>query len=151
MVEDDFVLWESNPIMRYLAEGQGGALIPADRRVRAKMEQWFAWQQNEFSPAATYAFLALGRPTPGYDDPQQIARSIERWTAKVAILEGQLAGGLPFLVGDMFTLADIAVGLALHRWQVTPFDKPALPLVNAYYERLKARPAGAPYLGPKTP
>ncbi|MDR3474005.1 MAG: glutathione S-transferase family protein [Devosia sp.] len=152
LVDGDFVLWESHPIMGYLAEGQSDTpLIPAHRRARATMAQWLAWQQTELSPAWGYAFLALGRPTPGYDDPQQIARSIQRWSAKVAILEAQLADGRPFVNGDDFTLADIALGLAMHRWQATPFDKPPLPSADAYYARLKTRPAAAPYLTAGTP
>ena len=152
LIEGDFVLWESHPIMRYLAEGAGSVrLIPHDRRARAHMEQWLAWQQTEVGPSWSYAFLALGRPTPGYDDPAQIARSIDRWGKRMAILERHLADGRPYVNGDTFTLADIALGLAVHRWESTPFDKPAMPFVDAYGARLKERPAAMAYLGPKTP
>jgi glutathione S-transferase len=152
MVEDGFVLWESSAIMRYLAEQRGGApLIPAEPKTRALMEQWLSWQGTELAAVWLYAFLALGRPTPGHDDPARIDHSIGRWTAKMAILEAQLGDGRPFVVGDKFSLADIALGVATHRWFGTPFDKPEQPALDAYYRRLKARPTGAAYLGPKTP
>jgi glutathione S-transferase len=46
----------------------------------------------------------------------------------------------PFAAGRAFTLADIVLGLATHRWFMTPMQRPALPAVEAYYERLTERP-----------
>jgi len=43
------------------------------------------------------------------------------------------------VAGDAFSLADIPVGLSVNRWFATPFDKPALPAVSAYYDRLAGR------------
>ena len=37
-------------------------------------------------------------------------------------------------------LADVVLGLATHRWFMTPMDRPDLPAVTAYYERLGERP-----------
>ena len=37
------------------------------------------------------------------------------------------------------SLADIPVGLSVNRWFETPFAKPALPAVAAYYDRLALR------------
>ena len=69
LIDDGFVLWESSAIMRYLAESAPGRpLLPDDRRGRATMEQWLSWQAGELAPTWRYAFLALGRPTPGFDD-----------------------------------------------------------------------------------
>lgn len=150
LVEDDFALWESNVIMRYLAE-RAGALIPAEPRQRALMEQWLGWQATELAPTWVYAFLAYGRPTPGYDDPAKIEASIGQWGKRMAILEGRLADGRGYVTGDAFTLADIALGVAVHRWFATPFEKPELPAVEAYYRRVKARPAAGAYTGAATP
>jgi len=151
LVEDGFVLYESNPIMRYLAERQGGALLPRDLRQRALMEQWLAWQSTEVAPSWTYAFLALGRPTPGFDDRRQIDASIIRWSGKMEILEAQLGRQGPFVTGDNFTLADVALGVAVHRWFATPFAKPEMPKLGEYYQLLKGRAAGETYMGPQTP
>jgi len=151
MIEDGFVLWESAAIMRYLAGAKASAarLMPDDRQTRATMDQWLDWQQTELVGSWAYAFRALGRPTPGYDDKTQIERSIEVWTARMAILGRQLAGSQ--YVAGSFSLADIALGVAVHRWFATPFDKPAMPNVEAYYARLKERPAAGAYLSAKTP
>ena len=151
LVDDEFVLWESHAIIRYLAERGGGTLIPSELEARALMDQWMTWQLTELGPSWRYAFLALGRPTPGFDDQSQIARSIGNWSDRMRILDAHLTRLGPYIVGDRLTLADIALGVAIHRWVMTPFDKPALPAAMAYYEALRARPAAAPYLGEKTP
>jgi glutathione S-transferase len=38
-------------------------------------------------------------------------------------------------------LADIGLGLSVNRWFMTPFERPNLPHVQAYYDRLATRPA----------
>lgn len=152
IIDEGFVLWESNPIMRYLAEREeNSALVPRDLKTRALMEQWLGWQSTELSPVGTYAFLALGRPTPGYDDKAAIEASIAKWTKRMAILEAQLAAVGPYLVGAQFTLADIAIGLSIHRWFGTRFAHPDLPAIKAYYERLRRRPPSRAHLAEATP
>ena len=56
-----------------------------------------------------------------------------------AILDAQLAGR-PFLVGDRFTLADIALGTHVHRWLSLPIERPRMPHLEAWYDGLRMRP-----------
>jgi glutathione S-transferase len=147
MVDDGFVLWESTAIMRYLCQKSGdGRLLPDDLRVRSVVEQWLSWHGTELMPAWRYAVYALVRHVPGYDDPQRIAASLEALTARLAIVAGQLERTGACIAGDAFTLADIALGLCVHRWSRLPGAKEELPAVRAYYERLRARQAGARYM-----
>ena len=68
------------------------------------------------------------------------------------LLEAHLAQGEGFVAGPTFTLADIAMGLSVHRWFLTPFDKTiSLPAVTEYYERLKQRKASQDWMGAGTP
>lgn len=143
IIEDDFVLWESNAILHYLAETrESGRLLPKDARERALVEQWLSWQATELAPTWGYALMSLARKAPGWEDPEKVADSIARWTKKMAILEGQLEKTDAFVAGREFSLADIAVGLSVHRWFRVPFERPVLPGAARYYERLLARPAG---------
>jgi len=48
-----------------------------------------------------------------------------------------------FMTGSAFTMADIPMGVALHRWFLLPIERPNYPRLAAYYERLKQRPAFA--------
>src|SRR5688572_27084188 len=67
IVDDGFVLWESNVVMRYVAEKDGrGTLLPADPKERAIIEQWLQWQATELNPQWGYAVYALLRKAPGY-------------------------------------------------------------------------------------
>ncbi|MEQ7917635.1 hypothetical protein ABQX22_00450 [Xanthomonas sp. WHRI 1810A] len=50
----------------------------------------------------------------------------------------QIDGG--YVAGGEFSLGDIPIGLSVNRWFETPFDRPHLPAVNRYYERLTQRP-----------
>lgn len=142
---DGFSLWESNAIMVYLAQTRG-ALLPGDRNGLGLALQWLSWQASELNPPWMYALHALVRKTPGYEDKDKIAESLARWTAKMQILEAELKKGRPFIAGADFSLADIALGLSIHRWFQTPFAHPDLPAVAAYYERLRARPSGLAFM-----
>lgn len=151
VVDGDFVLWESNTILRWLAarEERFDLLPRADAehaRERARVEQWIDWQATEFNTAWRYAFMALARKAPGYDDPAQIAASLKTWAGMLAIIDGQLQKTGGHIAARDFTLADIPVGLGVHRWMMTPveaagYQRPAFPHIDAYYDRLVARPA----------
>jgi glutathione S-transferase len=150
LVENDFVMWESNAILIYLAEREG-RLLPEQLEMRAMALQWLGWQATELNAPWGYAVYALIRKVPGYDDPAKIADSVTRWTAKMDILEAQLARTGAFAAGSQFTIADIALGLSVHRWMSLPWEKKAMPVTEAYYRRLMDREAGARWMGPETP
>ena len=150
LVENGFVLWESNAILIYLAEREG-QLLPGQLEARAQALQWLIWQTSELNPPWGYAVNALIRKTPGYDDPAKIADSMTRWGAKMDLLEAQLAKSETGFVAGEFSIADIALGLSVHRWMSIAADKPVLPAVADYYERLKGRAAGARWMGKETP
>lgn len=138
-----FVLWESNSILRYLAAQYGragdAALYPLPVRERARVDQWIDWQASDLNRSWSYAFMALARKAPGYEDSALIAQSIAAWTRMMQVLEQQLQRSGGHVAGAQFTLADIPVGLSVNRWFATPFDHPALPAVTAYFERLGQR------------
>lgn len=138
----DPVLWESNTVLRYLAASSGRTdLLPTDPAGRAKVEMWMDWQATEFNTSWRYAFQALVRQNPAFNDSREVANSIREWSRHVGILETQLQAG-DYVAGDAFTLADIPIGLAVNRWFAAPIpQRPAYPAVSAYYERLSARPA----------
>ncbi|WP_319238531.1 glutathione S-transferase [uncultured Propionivibrio sp.] len=141
IVDDGFVLWESNTICRYLAGCQQRIdLLPSDIRQRARVEQWMDWQATELNNAWRYAFMGLVRKSPEYRDAQEIAKSIESWNHHIRILDQAVAQTGAFVTGEAFTLADIVLGVAVHRWFMSPIERFDLPHVAAYYERLAQRP-----------
>ena len=142
IVDGDAVLWESNTICRYLAGRHGRAdLLPLEPLARARVEQWMDWQLGDLNNAWRYAFMARVRQSPAHQDPAAIAASVAGWNRHMAILESQLARTSAYAAGAAFTLADIVLGLSTHRWFAAPIERPPLPAVAAYYERLSERPA----------
>ena len=141
IVDDGFVLWESNTICRYLAcEHQRPDLLPDEPQSRAFIEQWMDWQSSELNGAWRYAFMGLVRKSPECSDASAISASVENWTRKMAILEAQLSKTGAFVAGSTFTLADIGIGLSVNRWLMTPIERPVFPAVAEYFERLSERP-----------
>jgi glutathione S-transferase len=139
--EGGFVLWESNTICRYLAARHGRSdLLPVDAQARARVEQWMDWQAGELNNAWRYAFMALVRQSPAHHDAAAIEASRQAWNRHMQILDAQLDKTAAYAVGPTFTLADIVLGLSTVRWLSTPIERPALPAVAAYVERLVERP-----------
>jgi len=138
--DGDFVLWESNTICRYLAAKAGRSdLLPAEPAARARVEQWMDWQATELNTAWRHAFMGLVRKSPAFADPALIDASVSAWNRHMALLDDVLRGTGAFVTGSGFTLADVVLGLATHRWFMTPMARPELPAVQAYYDRLNGR------------
>lgn len=139
--DGEFVLWESNTICRYLAHKAGRTdLLPADAQGRAAVEKWMDWQATELNNSWRYAFMGLVRHSPQHADRSAIAASVAEFHRHMAMLDAQLARTGAYAAGDTFTLADVVLGLSTHRWHSLPVERPALPAVAAYYERLSTRP-----------
>jgi glutathione S-transferase len=150
LIDGDFVLWESNTIIRYLANAYGeDAFFPKDARRRARIEQWIDWQATDLNTAWRVAFPALAR---GHSvDPHAVAASVRAWNDKIALLDRHLATSGAFMAGDAFTLGDIPTALSLHRWLHTPMTRMPAPAAEAYYARMRDRATFLPYAIPDTP
>ena len=141
LVEGDFVLWESNAIVRYLAAKHPEAgLWPEEPQVRADADRWMDWQATNATPALRDAFWQIVRTRPEERDEAALRRSVESSAAKAEILDRALSGRL-YVAGDTFTMGDIPVGCHVHRWLKLPIDRPELPNLLGWYGRLRSRPA----------
>ncbi|BBK36828.1 glutathione S-transferase [Allostella sp. ATCC 35155] len=137
--DDGFVLWESHAIMRYLAAKHGAeALWPANLQERAAIDRWLDWGATVIGPAITPMFLQIIRTPKPDQDPKAIEASRQRTADALGILERQLSGR-PYVAGDRFTLADIPSAIQTFRWFQFPVERPDLPNVKAWYERLGER------------
>jgi glutathione S-transferase len=144
VIEDgDFVLWESNVIVRYLcAKHSPGQLYPNDLRERFEAERWMDWQQTTFSPASRPGFWQLIRTAPEQRNAQAISDSNAAVEALLATLDAQL-GRHAFVAGDRFTMADMVLGCEAHRWFGLPQPRQSWPNVERWYQGLRARQASA--------
>ena len=150
--DGDFVLWESNSIIRYLASRYGGErLYPSEPVARAKIDQWMDWQATELNRSWSYAFLALVRKAHTHQAQTEISMSIANWTRFMQILNRQLERTASFVAAEHFSLADIPIALSVNRWFSTPFQHAYLPAVSAYFDRLADRPGFATHCRNGTP
>ncbi|PIJ49895.1 glutathione S-transferase [Erwinia sp. OLTSP20] len=140
LVQDDFVLWESNTIIRYLANScQAEWLYPGAPQLRARVDQWIDWQACELNSAWRYAFMSLVRHSPAHQDARLLAAACKGWNHVMGILNQQLERTQAYVAGQDFSLADIPIGLSVNRFYETPLEHDVLPAVRAYYERLTSR------------
>ncbi|MBT5107600.1 MAG: glutathione S-transferase family protein [Rhodospirillaceae bacterium] len=152
IVEDDgFTLWESGPVVRYLSAKHGlGALCPDSGQGRAEAEKWMDWSSlnlHPFNRVFTFNMFIL---PPEERDSDAIATAAARAAEMYDVLDRHLADRA-YLCGDQFTMADIPAGSLTHRWMELAPERPSHPNVEAWYERLKARPAYREHVMSVTP
>ena len=142
VIEDgDYVLWESNVIVRYLcARHSPGELYPTDLHERFDAERWMDWQQTTLNPASRPGFWQLIRTPPEQRDPTLLAESNAAVEALMATLDAHLAQR-HFMVGDRFTIADIPLACEVHRWFGLPQARQSRPHIERWYASICARQA----------
>ena len=144
--DDGFVLWESNAIVRYLAaKHSAGKLWPTDLRQRADADRWMDWQQTVATPAITPVFWQLIRTPADKRDHGVIEKSKADSIAALTMLDAALKGRA-YVAGEQFTMGDIPVGCFAHRWLNLPIERPLFANLEAWYGRIKIRPAAVKVL-----
>ena len=143
--EDDFTLWESNAILRYLGtvHAGGGPLWPAERHVRAQVDHWMDAQQTLMNRPMSQVFWGLVRTPAEQRDLKAVAAAIEDTAKAWRYIAGPLERQ-DFIAGPNFTLADIPWGVHAHRWfgmDYLGLSRPEMPALRAWYDRLCQRPA----------
>ena len=143
MEDDDYVLWESNVITRYLcAKHSPGNLYPSDLQQLFNAERWMEWQQTMINPASRNGFWHLIRLPADQRDPALIAQSNAAVEPLMAMLDAHLASR-SFMVGERFTMADIPLGCEVQRWFGLPQTRERRPNIERWFATLLARPAAA--------
>ena len=139
--DDGVVVWESNTIVRYLAAKYGaGNLWPADPALRAQADMWMDWMVSTVLPVMHPVFWGLVRTPPEHRDTAAIDAATKELGEVFAILDGHLEDRV-FVAGDDLTMGDIPVGAACYRYNVLPIERPSLPNLAAWYDRLQERAA----------
>jgi glutathione S-transferase len=120
--EGDFTLWESGAILLYLAEKYGQ--LPQSLEEKAQITQWVFFANATLGPGI---FVEASR---------------EKETPRLLSPLNEIFGKQPFLMGDEFTVADVAVGAMLaYIPMMLKLDLSAYPAVLDYIKRISERPA----------
>ena len=133
---DGTFLPESGAILLFLADGS--PFLPDDPFERAQAARWLLYEQAEIIPpiAGLRFRLATQRIDP---ESGRAARLRVAGEEILALLDGELADR-PFLVGDSYTVADIAVYGYVHRADEAGYSFDAFPHVHAWLDRVADQP-----------
>ncbi len=122
IVDGDFQLWESGAILFYLAQKYGN--MPSSLEEQAKINQWIIFGNATLGPGI---FVEANR---------------EREMPKLMTPLNQILAKQPFLLGDEFSVVDVAVGSILSYIPIMlKLDLSEYPAVVDYMKRLSERPA----------
>jgi glutathione S-transferase len=140
--DGEFSLWESNTIVRYLsAQYDFGGLYAESPETRALAERWMDWQLSTLLAPVSTVFWTLIRTPATERDMSTVSRATADANRVTAMLDDEL-GRHPFVAGERFSMGDIPVGAVIYRWLAIPgIERPELPALRAWQERLAARPA----------
>jgi glutathione S-transferase len=150
LVDGDFVLWESNSIMRYLclAYGKGKPIYPDLPKRRAAVDRWLDWTLSTVQPVDRPVFWALVRTPPEKRDMAAIQKDVDAETSVWRIADRHLSTRR-FIEGNDFTLADIAIGAYARRWLgVEGVTKPKLPHLERWFAEFADRPGFTKFIAP---
>ncbi|MFM2248441.1 MAG: disulfide reductase YfcG [Pseudomonadota bacterium] len=130
-------IFESGAILLHLAE-TAGALLPTDPVERLQTLSWLMFQMGGVGPM-------MGQANVFYRyAPEKIPFAIERYQREsqrlLGVLDGQLAR-TRYLVGDQYTIADIANWCWAHTHVWSGVDVSGLPHLQRWMDELAARPA----------
>ncbi|MBA8881152.1 glutathione S-transferase family protein [Phyllobacterium myrsinacearum] len=137
------IVWQSHAILRYLAARFGkDQFWSDDAGKRSDDDRWMDWSQTALQPAfLTDIFWGFYRTPEARRDWAVINRGIERCSRHFQLLDRWL-DGKNYMLGDRLGLADIAVGTHLYRYFNLDIERPHVPNVEGWYQRLQER---APY------
>jgi glutathione S-transferase len=152
--EDDFVLWEANAILVYLAskKPQSG-LMPEDSRGRADVARWLLWDMAHWDATCSiFIFERLVKPffSMGALDPAEIAKGEERFRQFAKVLDDHLKGR-KYVCGDRLTIADIALASPLNAQEGAQYPLAPYAEIKRWYAGLTALPFWQKTLAAKVP
>jgi glutathione S-transferase len=141
MLDDGRPLAESGAILWYF--GEGTRFVPDDPYERAQVLQWMFFEQYDLEPSiAVVRFWVAysGRPDLFTDRLEERTKAGHR---ALAALDRHLEGR-QYVVGDFYSLADLALYAYTHVAPEGGFDLEPHPAVRAWLDRVAAEPGHIP-------
>jgi len=140
--DDGFVLWESNSIVRYLAEkhGAGTPFWPEDIQARASAGRWMDWALSVLAGRHVPVFQGLIRTPEAERDMAKIGAARDLWAKANLVLEAWLADH-EYLSGDAFGFGDIPASPFTYRWFNLAIEREDFPNLKRWHDAICARPA----------
>lgn len=139
--DGEFILWESNAILSYLADKyDDGTLLPHNAEFRARAAQWMYWSDGSLFPYIKAMMGLLVRTPAEQRDPARVEELKQALNRLIAMLNDDLAQR-DYIAGDAFSIADMALAPLLYPWREVCHDRPDFPHIERWFARIEARPA----------
>ena len=138
VIDGDTVMWESNTILRYLAATKAPELTGANPAECAEVERWMDFLLAAINPGYLAAFK--GAKLEPSERPAGFEAQLADLHAQMAIVSNAL-DGKEFAALGKLTIADIALAPIMGRCLNFPYDRPAMPGLEAWFEQMSARDA----------
>ncbi|MFK5998826.1 MAG: glutathione S-transferase family protein [Rhodobacterales bacterium] len=135
-------LWETGAILRYLATRYANdAFWPTELLARSNVDKWAEWSKLNIAMNFTSPiFWCAVRTAPKDQDHAAIQNAVKSLENNLLIADQQLTTS-DYLAGSNLTVADIQLGHVLFRYYDIEIERATFPALEAYYDRLKNRPA----------
>ena len=139
--DGEFILWESNAILSYLADKyDDGTLLPHNAEFRARAAQWMYWSDGSLFPYIKAMMGLLVRTPAEQRDPARVEELKQALNRLIAMLNDDLAQR-DYIAGDAFSIADMALAPLLYPWREVCHDRPDFPHIENWFARIETRPA----------
>lgn len=137
--DGDFVIFESNAIMRYLAEKANSPLYPKDLKKRSLVNQWLDFASIHLGASMSKIFYntVVYKFINGTKDDASLAEGRLFLANYLKIIDNQLAL-TPYICGQELTLADLCILAILDPSEVTATDISAFTKVTEWRKKLQA-------------
>ena len=142
-LEDGTCLWESNAILNFLADGS--EFLPSEPRLRTQVLQWQFFEQYSHEPyiaVARFIQFYLGMPEDRVDEYKSLQKGGHK---ALKVMEKQLQE-TPYLVGDQYSIADVALYAYTHVAHEAGFLLNDYPKIRAWLERVASHPRHVPMI-----
>jgi glutathione S-transferase len=137
--DGDFVLWESNAIVAYIAQKYAPDLLYGGRpETFARACQWMSWTNEYLEPHLHTLVMELVRLPAAKRSSEHAETARQALEKPLAILEAHLAKQ-PHVAGEAFSLGDIPPAAAVQRWLLFDLQRPAMPAIAGWMRRLAER------------
>ena len=140
-LESGEVLWESNAIIFYLAEGT--RLVPASALDRARMLQWMFFEQYSHEPYIAVSRHVLKHLALTDERRAMVESKREPGYRALGVMEGHLAER-GFFVADQFSIADVALYAYTHVAEEGGFELGEFPAIRRWLEQVSGQPGHIP-------
>ena len=139
---EDFRVFESGAVLWYLAE-KYNKFIPQDPKMKSEVLQWIMFQVGGIGPMLGQAmyFQRIAEPK-GNKQPFAIERYVNESRRLLEVVDSHLKQRrTKFLVGDEFTIADMAMYPWARSYYWAKVSVDGLDSLQAYLDRIDERPA----------